>query len=203
MDSTSCIQSRQNSNFLCRRCKNFIKCWYFSFNVANALESRILLQPHAHVPHRSPSLPPCRTSDLSNIANPSKTHLTLKFPKTGFSIATFIVDKSFWNFAQHMAVKLLCSVQNFRMICQLKWMLWLNEISSGVTLIRSARLFRVPAYTLHPASAGDKVHLACFNLIKWSSHQAGYHGTREISQSQEDPLQGLLLLMLNPPLAIL
>ena len=37
------------------------------------------------------------------------------------------VIQSFLNFAQSMAVILPCSVQNFKVIWQLKWMLWANE----------------------------------------------------------------------------
>ena len=42
--------------------------------------------------------------------------------------------QSFWNFAQHTAESLLCAVQNFKMILQLKVMLWTNEILLDLSL---------------------------------------------------------------------
>ena len=39
------------------------------------------------------------------------------------------IVKSFWNFAQSMAVILPCSVQNFSMIRELKFKLWINTLS--------------------------------------------------------------------------
>ena len=44
------------------------------------------------------------------------------------------VVKSFWNFAQSMAVALPCSVQNLKMIWQPKWMLWMNKFLQDLSL---------------------------------------------------------------------
>ena len=53
-----------------------------------------------------------------------KTHLKLK--SLHFCIDWFLAVKSFWDFAQNMAVSLPCSVQNLKRIWQLKQMLWSN-----------------------------------------------------------------------------
>ena len=50
--------------------------------------------------------------------------------KTRLFITYFSVGHLFWNFAQTMAVMLLCSVQNFKMMHQFKWMLWMMGFSS-------------------------------------------------------------------------
>ena len=57
-----------------------------------------------------------------------KSILNRNFPKSYQSITTPLVDESFWNFAQSTAVILLCSVQNFRRIHQLKFLLWTYRI---------------------------------------------------------------------------
>ena len=57
--------------------------------------------------------------------NHGKSHLPVTF---------FEVEQSFWNFAQSMAVLLPCSVQNFKMIGQLKQMLGTNEFSQDLSL---------------------------------------------------------------------
>ena len=46
----------------------------------------------------------------------------------------FAVVKSFWNFSQSTAVSLPCSVKIFKMIWQLKWMLWINMILQDFSL---------------------------------------------------------------------
>ena len=43
------------------------------------------------------------------------------------------VSKSLWNFLQSKAVIPPCSMLNFETIRLLKWMLWTNEISRGLT----------------------------------------------------------------------
>ena len=63
-----------------------------------------------------------------NIGYLSKTHLKPKSRKISFLITYFSLTQWFWNFAQSTAVTLLCSVQNFKTIETLKWMLWTNEI---------------------------------------------------------------------------
>ena len=53
------------------------------------------------------------------------------------SFITYIVfAQTFCNFAQSTAVVLSCSVQNFKMIGQLKWVLRMNEISRDFSLIK-------------------------------------------------------------------
>ena len=47
--------------------------------------------------------------------------------KSRLPIIYFTFAQLFWNFAQSMAVTLPCSVQNFKIIDQTKWMLWTNE----------------------------------------------------------------------------
>ena len=59
-----------------------------------------------------------------NIDSPSEN---LQYCENLFPIASFSVYESLWNFAQSMAVWLLFSVKNYRMIHQLKWMLWSNR----------------------------------------------------------------------------
>ena len=49
-------------------------------------------------------------------------------------VTSISVVKSFWNFAQSMAVTLPCSVQNFRMIWQLKCKICAYEISTDLCL---------------------------------------------------------------------
>ena len=42
-------------------------------------------------------------------------------------ITCFFIAQSFWNFAQSTAMILPCSVQNFKRIGQLEWLLWINK----------------------------------------------------------------------------
>ena len=55
---------------------------------------------------------------------PPETHLKLK---NRLSTICFSVAQSFWNFAQSTAVVLPCSVQNFKMMGQLKLMSWMTR----------------------------------------------------------------------------
>ena len=64
----------------------------------------------------------------------TKIHLKLKSRETLLSITQTLVDQSFWDFAQSTAVSLPCSVQNFKLIEQLKRMLWTNEILPNLSL---------------------------------------------------------------------
>ena len=41
----------------------------------------------------------------------------------------YLTDKSFWYFAQSLAIGLPCSVQNTRRVSEQKVKLWINEIS--------------------------------------------------------------------------
>ena len=61
------------------------------------------------------------------IGYPSKLIANSNLVETRFPLTYFSVGKPFWNFAQSMAVILSCSVQNFKTICQLNWMLCTNE----------------------------------------------------------------------------
>ena len=38
-----------------------------------------------------------------------------------------MTDETFWNFAQYMAIKLFCSVQNVNKNWKFYWMIWVNE----------------------------------------------------------------------------
>ena len=65
----------------------------------------------------------------------SKTQkLTSNLPKSHLPVSYFQVARLFLNFAQSTAVILPCSVQNFKMIRQMKWMLWMTEISRDLSL---------------------------------------------------------------------
>ena len=71
-----------------------------------------------------------------------------------------LVSQSFWNCAQNTAVSLPCSVQNFKMIRQLKQMLWANEISRDLSL----RLISEGYPILH--STRDRVPLAYCRFVQ-------------------------------------
>ena len=69
----------------------------------------------------------------------SETHHKLKSHKTCLPITWFLVAWSFLNFAQSMAVILPCSVQNLKIIGQLKWMdkFWvLRWITEGNPILK-------------------------------------------------------------------
>ena len=53
------------------------------------------------------------------------------------SITSISIAQSFWNFAQSMVVPLPCSVQNFKMIGQLRNKLWANELKTTFEFNRS------------------------------------------------------------------
>ena len=64
------------------------------------------------------------TAPWSNITN-----IMIKI-KISFTHNFFHLDHMFWNFVPSISVILLCFIQNFNMISQLKWVLWTNEILS-------------------------------------------------------------------------
>ena len=59
--------------------------------------------------------------------------LNSNLAKSRLSISYFSVVKSFWNFAHSTTVLFPCSVQNFETIWQLKYILWINEISQHLS----------------------------------------------------------------------
>ena len=61
-----------------------------------------------------------------------RTHLKLKFRQISFVHNISAIIQSSWNFAQSRTVSL--SVQNFKMIGQLRQMLWTNEILRDLSL---------------------------------------------------------------------
>ena len=61
-----------------------------------------------------------------------------------FAYNLFCRNQRVLNFAQSKVVSLLCSVQNFKMIWQRKWVLWANGISLDSTMTSSnGNIFRV------------------------------------------------------------
>ena len=57
------------------------------------------------------------SEDRNNINIRSEIHLSRNLAKSRLLLASFSIDKSFWNLALSTAVILPCSAQNFRKIC--------------------------------------------------------------------------------------
>ena len=92
-------------------------------------KSHALLKPSHHISSpgtsNSPWIP--HTTNLGLL--PFLIYLpTSNLTKSGRAITYLTGVKSFWNFAQSTAVSLPCSVQNFKIILHLKWMLWMNKV---------------------------------------------------------------------------
>ena len=76
---------------------------------------------------------------LCSMGYPSKCILNSNLAKIRLPITGFAVAQSFWNYAQSTTVILPCSVQNFKMIGQLKRMLWMDEILRDLSFKTSFR----------------------------------------------------------------
>ena len=68
----------------------------------------------------------CR--ELQYSVNIQKLISDTNFVESCLPVTYFTVNQLFWNFAQSSAATLPYSVQNFKTIAQLRWMLWMNEI---------------------------------------------------------------------------
>ena len=123
-------------NFDCEKFSPKMPEWHqvvLSSRESYQLETAIKYCMHCKS-HLSPNMPFCGQGPWAMWDIRSKHILNSNLAKSPLPITYSIVLQLFWNFAQSTAVTLLCSVQNFKMIGQLRWMLWMNEISCDLSL---------------------------------------------------------------------
>ena len=118
----------------------------------------------------------CINLGLSNVRYASETQWTQIL-----CAHNLLVAKSFRNFVQSMAVSLPCSVQDFKMIWQLKRMLWMNNHFARLWLIdiiwrqrfRSTLAQVMACYLVAPSQYLNQCWLI-FSGMLWHSPQSDF-----------------------------
>ena len=112
---------RAGSRFAPSQCVTVLFCNDVSHWVGAKLESALYIQPLVG-------------GAVAINDNRLKFTLNSNLARSRFAVIYCTIVKSFWKFAQSMAISLPCSGQIFKMIRQLVQILWTNEIARDLSL---------------------------------------------------------------------